>query len=172
MGCGCLKLCRRHDGLPVLRFFSPRWRSLRSALNRANPDIIYYSCGDLALGQIVQWAKARDKKVCYAVVNDYACYRALPALQSQRERLLYQYGLRRADHIIVQTRTQQALIKDEWGLSSVMIPMYSDGINLEVDLQGEAPRKPKTHSVGWPTQLTKTFGVALGYCDLITRSCI
>ena len=142
-GVQVFKLCQRHAGLPLLRFFSPRWRSLRSALNRANPDLIYYSCGDLGLGQIVQWAHAKGKKVCYAVVDDFACYRTLPALQAQRERWLYRYGLRRADHIIVQTRTQQALLKDEWGLSSVMIPMYSDGMNVEVDLQAKSREAQK-----------------------------
>ncbi len=128
------KLCQRDDGLPGLRFFMPRWSSLLSALNRANPDIVYYNCGDLTLGQIVQWARFKRKKVCYSVSYDPPCYFSLPSLKPQRERILYRYGLRHADHIIVQTQNQQDILKREWGLSSVMLPMPSAGFTVENNL--------------------------------------
>jgi glycosyltransferase involved in cell wall biosynthesis len=123
------KLCRREDGLPVVRFLYPRWSSLNSALERANPDIVYYNCGDLGLGQVVAWARRRHRRVLYSVANDKDCLSSLPGLKPLRERLLYRYGITKADKIVVQTRKQQHLLQTEFGQASKVIPMPCQGVD-------------------------------------------
>jgi glycosyltransferase involved in cell wall biosynthesis len=126
-GVRVVKLCRRDAGIRVLRFFYPRWTSFNRALARADADLYYYNCGDLGLGQLVIWAHRQGKKVVYSVASENDCYRDLSHLSSVRDRVMYRYGLRRADKIIVQTQKQRALLKSEYGLDAVHVPMPSKG---------------------------------------------
>ena len=122
-----LQICKRTDGYPILRFFYPRWTSLLAALDKADADIIYYNRGDLGLGQVVQWARKHARKVMYSVAAIVDCQRDLPSLKPYREKILYKYGLRRADKIVVQTLSQQNLLDSDFGLVSSIIPMPSEG---------------------------------------------
>lgn len=132
-GVRLFKLCRKNEGIPFLRFFVPRWSSLISALNRANPDIIYYNCGDLALGQIVAWARIKNKKTIYSVASEIDCEKELPSMEKLRERLLYKFGLKRVDQIIVQTETQQKLLKHNFYRDSKLIRMPCEGVSSKGD---------------------------------------
>jgi len=123
------KMCKRTDGVRILRFFYPRWTSLISALKCANADIYYYNCGDLTLGQIVAWAKFNRKQVVYSVANERDCYRDLSHLESFRDRHMYQYGLVRVDKVIVQTTRQQNLLSSEYNLKAHVIPMPCEGFS-------------------------------------------
>ena len=139
------KLCRRDQGIPILRFIWPRWSSLVKALERANPDVVYYNLGDLALGQIAMWAKRRGRKVLYSVANEPDCMKSLPKLKKFRERFLYKYGLQRANKIVVQTRKQQELLKSDFSLESVHIPMPCQGFSIIDDLRRRALEREKPH---------------------------
>jgi glycosyltransferase involved in cell wall biosynthesis len=126
-GVRIVPLCGRDAGLPGLRFVVPRWSSLVRALRRARADVYYYNCGDLALGQIVLWARASGKAVVYSVASDPDCDPELPVLDSVRERVLYRYGLRHCRHIIVQSRTQQRLLEQHYAKQSTVLPMPCRG---------------------------------------------
>jgi glycosyltransferase involved in cell wall biosynthesis len=139
------KICKRTDGIPILRFLYPRWTSLRSALNRSDADIVYYNCGDLGLGQVVHWAHARGKKVMYSVAAIVDCQIELPSLKPIRERVLYKYGLRRADTIIVQTETQRELLASNFQLNAKVIPMPSEGFAEKAE---SYPAQEATKGVG------------------------
>jgi glycosyltransferase involved in cell wall biosynthesis len=148
-------LCRRDQGLPVARFLYPRWTSLVGALNRANPDIVYYNCGDLGLGQVVAWARRRRKKVLYSVANDVDCLQSLPSLRPLRERILYKYGLKRADCIVVQTETQKELLRNEYELPSTVIRMPSSGFDVEIDFEVKSRLPQIDKRVLWVGRLTE-----------------
>lgn len=120
------KLGKKDAGLPLLKFFS-KWAHLRNAMKRANADVYYYNCGDVALGQIVQWTKRRGKKTLYSVCNEVDCLSELPLLPEWRERAFYKYGLERADAIAVQTFRQQTLLHEHYQLDSRQIPYPSEG---------------------------------------------
>ena len=122
-GVQVLKVCTRDAGIPGLRFFWPRWTSLAGAMRRADADIYYYNCGDLGLGQVVAWCRINKRKSVYSVASDPDCNRELPELQPLRERLLYRYGLRRVDKVIVQTRRQQEMLREGFKKESGVIPM-------------------------------------------------
>ncbi len=143
-GVRILRLCSLDDGVPVLRFFHPRWTSLNKAMRAADADIYYYNCGDLALGQVMAWANRNSKAVVFSVPSDPDCDPALPALSSLRERVLYRYGLTRCKHIIVQSKKQREALRSGFGLSSTPLRMpcvgFSDARTSARD-QGDKPFK-------------------------------
>jgi len=104
------RTCSPHDGLPVLRFLTPRWSSLRRALKEANADIYMQGCADSLTGQVSHWCRQHGRKFCYLVMHDWDCLPQLPKLKTRRERVLYRYGLRNADAVIAQTERQQELL--------------------------------------------------------------
>jgi glycosyltransferase involved in cell wall biosynthesis len=131
-GIRMLKLCRRDEGLPGLRFVNPRWTSLVRALRRANADIYYQNCGEYVTGQVALWCLWRGRRFVYSVASDADCNPRLPEM-TRRERVLYRYGLRHADRVIVQTHTQARMLRDGFGRQSLVIPMPG------TDMGGELP---------------------------------
>lgn len=138
-GVDIFNLCSRDDGWPGLRFFLPRWTSLNSALDKADADIYYYNCGDMALGQLAMWANRRGVPYVYSVPSDPDCDPDLPALQSVRERVLYRYGLRHCNHIIVQSDVQRQLLETGFGKSSVVHAMPCKGFAPREDKFDDSP---------------------------------
>ena len=126
-GIRVISLCKRDEGIPGVRFFTPRWTSLYRALNVAQPHIIYYNYGDLGLGEIAIWARLKKVPLVYSVANDMVCLRNLPSLEPMREKLLYAYGLRRADKVISQTSIQRESLLSNFSIDSEVIPMPSMG---------------------------------------------
>jgi glycosyltransferase involved in cell wall biosynthesis len=130
-GVDVVPMCGRADGLPGARFLHPRWTSLVDALRRADADLYYYNCGDLGLGQVVLWAKRRRRPTIFSVASDPDCDRSLPALSSLRERVLYRYGLRNCDQVVVQSEKQRSLLADGWSRSSTILPMPCAGFHRD-----------------------------------------
>jgi glycosyltransferase involved in cell wall biosynthesis len=122
-GVRVLTLCRRADGVPGFRFFHPRWTSLVRALARADADVYYQNCGEYVTGQVALWCRRHGRAFVYSVAADADCDASLPLMRTRRERLLYRFGVRRADRIIVQTRTQQRMLREGFGRDSEWIPM-------------------------------------------------
>jgi glycosyltransferase involved in cell wall biosynthesis len=121
-GVGVVRLCRRDAGLPGLRFFHPRWTSLTRALARADADLYACMSGDASLGQVALWCRARRRPLAYYVSSTRAVDRSLPNLTG-RERVLYRLGLRRAQRVMVQTRLQQAMLREGFGVGAEVVPM-------------------------------------------------
>jgi glycosyltransferase involved in cell wall biosynthesis len=126
-GVRLLKLCRRDDGLPGLRFLHPRWTSLWAALDRAGADLYYQNCAEYVTGQVALWSERRGRPFVYWTASDTDCDPRLPALRTRRERILYRYGLRRAERLIVQTRAQQRRLREGFGLEATVIPAPCPG---------------------------------------------
>lgn len=128
-GIRVFKMCRRDAGVNVLRFFYPRWTSLWHALRKADADIYYYNCGDLGLGQVVMWCQKYRRKSVYSVASDPDCDRRLPKLKPMRERILFTYGLRNADRVIVQTEQQRRMLREGCAVNSTVVPMPCEGFS-------------------------------------------
>jgi len=128
-GVHVLRMCTRDAGVKGLRFFWPKWTSLCRAMRRANADIYYYNCGDLGLGQVAMWCRRHGRKLVYSVASDPACNPDLPLLKPLRERILYRYGLRNVDSVVVQTRHQQQMLRGGFGVDSTVIPMPCEGLH-------------------------------------------
>lgn len=126
-GVRVIRMCRRADGLPGIRFFYPRWTSLVMAMRYADADVYYQNCGEYVTGQVALWCRSNNRKFVYSVASDVDCDPRLPEMKTVRERVLYRYGIKRADRIIVQTKGQMQMLKDGFGLDSVELPMPCQG---------------------------------------------
>jgi glycosyltransferase involved in cell wall biosynthesis len=122
-GVRVLKVCRREAGVPGFRFFHPRWTALNGALRRAGARLYYQNSAEYVTGQVALWAKRRGRRFVFSVAGDRDVRPDLPVLQNLRERVFYRYGLRRADRLIAQTRTQQRMLRDAFDLDADVLPM-------------------------------------------------
>ncbi len=126
-GVRVFKACRRDAGFPGLRFLHPRWSSLNAALARADARLYYHNCAEYVTGQVALWAGLRRRRFIFSVAGDRDVLPDLPELKTRRERVLYRYGLRRADRLIVQTRFQQRALRAAFGLDAIVAPMPCPG---------------------------------------------
>ena len=147
-GVKVFKLCRKDDGIKGLRFFWPRWTSLNVAMKRADADIYYQNCGEYVTGQVALWCRRHNRKFVYSVANNPDCDVRLPEMHKIRERVLYRYGLKQVDNIIVQTKKQQDMLRTGFGLNSVVIPMPCQGLS-EKDYTELAKNRIESVNVLW-----------------------
>lgn len=138
-GVRVIAMCRRNAGIPGLRFFTPRWSSLTAAMAQANADVYYQNCGEYVTGQVSLWCERNNRGFVYSVASNPDCDPALPAMKTRRERMLYCYGLRHADAVIVQTRWQKKSLAGGFGVQSTLIPMPAPGPG---DAEFVAPMPP------------------------------
>lgn len=147
-GVRVFKVCRQDAGVPGLRFFWPRWSSLNAALKRADADIYYQNCGEYITGQVALWCRRHGRKFVYSVASDPDCDVRLPEMTKLRERVLYRYGLKHADRVIVQTRKQQEMLRGGFARESTVIPMPCPGPS-DSDYAGCEPSRNGSQRVLW-----------------------
>jgi len=92
-------------------------------MRKANADVYYQNCGEYVTGQVALWCRMHDRKFVYSIANDPDCDSRLPEMNTTRERIFYRYGLKHADKVIVQTRKQQEMLRDNFRRDSVVLPM-------------------------------------------------
>jgi len=138
-GVRVIAMCRRDAGIPGLRFFTPRWSSLTAAMALASADVYYQNCGEYVTGQVSLWCERNNRGFVYSVASNPDCDPELPAMKTRRERMLYCYGLRHADAVIVQTRWQKKSLAAGFGVQSCLIPMPAPGPS---DAEFVAPSPP------------------------------
>jgi glycosyltransferase involved in cell wall biosynthesis len=122
------KTYRSDDGLPVLRFFHPRWTGAWRAVKRADADVYYLSCASLRVGLTALFSRRYRRKLVFRIASDTDCepQKLLIDYNYWRDRRIYEYGLRRADVILAQSQYQQQVMKRNYGLSSILAPMLID----------------------------------------------
>ncbi len=129
-------------GIPVLRFSHPRLTSLWRAMREADSDVYYQRKGDTLTGIVAAFCRFYRRKFVFGIASHYDCLPDLPDCLKRRERILYRYGLRRANLVLVQTVTQQKLIRENFGIDSTVVrscaPDYShclSGTSAETSAQ-------------------------------------
>ncbi len=121
-GIRVFKAYRPSAGVRGVRFVHPRLTGLWSAMRRANSDVYYQRCAGTETGLVANWCRRNRRRFVFSVGANPACADTFSSLENTRERLLYQYGLRRADYVISQTRAQQRLLIEKFEQHSVVIP--------------------------------------------------
>jgi glycosyltransferase involved in cell wall biosynthesis len=121
-----IKTCRQDAGLRFVRFFYPRWVSLNIALKSADADVYYQNGAEHVTGQVAHWCCKNRRKFVFSVASDLDCQAERPEYLSLRENVMYRYGLRHADQIIVQTADQQNDLDRNFGYESLVLPMPCD----------------------------------------------
>jgi glycosyltransferase involved in cell wall biosynthesis len=103
------------DGVPVLRFIWPRLTSIWKCMSRAGADIYYHRAGSMLTGVMVAFCRKHGKKSVFAIAG-YASFRF------NRDRLLYEYGIKHADRLVVQNHAQAEFVKKKIGRDSLLVP--------------------------------------------------
>lgn len=140
-GVRIIKMCRQDAGVPIMRFFYPRWTSLIMALHRADSEVYYQNCSEYVTGQVAIWCRLKGVPFIYSVASDPDCDPDLPKLSKLRERILYRYGIKKASRIIVQTENQQSMLRKGFNLNSTVLPMPCPG-------PAEAEYSKPSHAAG------------------------
>lgn len=108
---------RPDAGVPVLRFIHPRWSGIWSALERADAELYYTSCAGMQVGLLALFCRRHRRRFVFRSASDTDCDGARLLVRFARDRWLYEYGLRRADAILVQSAAQAAALARNYGLS-------------------------------------------------------
>lgn len=153
-GVRIIKMCRQSSGIPVLRFFHPRWTSLNAAMNLADAEIYYQNCGEYVTGQVALWCRRKKRLFTYSTASDADCDAALPAMRTLREKFLYKYGLYHSDTIIAQTGKQQQMLRNEFGCESTVLPMPCPGPD-EITYQPPVFPEKEPFRIGWAARISK-----------------
>lgn len=124
----------RHGGLPGLRFFHPRASKLVAALSAADADIYYQSPAGVNTGFTAWYCRMTGRAFIFRVASDSDCERDFPRIRSLRDRMLYDFGLKRADFVAAQTAYQQQLLRENHGVESAVINMM-----VEPPVRGSVP---------------------------------
>jgi glycosyltransferase involved in cell wall biosynthesis len=115
------KACAENAGLPFLRFVHPTWTSLWAAMSRAKADVYYQRGADNETGQVALWCRCHGRRFIFATASDYDCHQGLLGLRTRRQRYLGRLGLRLAHAVVVQTASQQRMLKEEWGFAATVV---------------------------------------------------
>ncbi|HEU4589620.1 MAG TPA: glycosyltransferase family 4 protein [Steroidobacteraceae bacterium] len=124
----------RNGGLPGLKFFHPRSSKLFSALMAADADIYYQSPAGAYTGVVAWFCRMNGRKFIFRVASDSDCEKEHGRLELWRDRKLYDYGLKRADLVAVQTEVQAKMLRDNHDLDSRVVNML-----VEAPRRGGAP---------------------------------
>ena len=110
-------------GLPLLRFLHPRWTGLVRAARRADADVYYLSCASTQVGQMALFARRHGRKLLFRAASDADCDPQRLLIRYWRDKKLYEYGLHRADAVLVQSVTQQEAMRRNYGVDSTVAGM-------------------------------------------------
>ncbi len=124
-GMRIIKAYAQNTGIRGLRFLHPRLTSLWRAMKGAHADVYYQRTRDSMTGIVAAFCRLHGRKFVFAAAHDYDCMTDPPCRQSAHERVLYHYGLHRANLVIAQTMTQKRLLRENFDVNSMIIPNFA-----------------------------------------------
>jgi len=127
-GIRVLKAYRPDAGLPVLRFIHPRWTGMWSALTRADADLYYTSCAGMHVGLVALFCRRHRRRFVFRTASDTDCDGSRLLVRFARDRRLYEYGLRRADAVLVQSASQAETLARNYGLAGRVAGMLVEKV--------------------------------------------
>lgn len=122
-------------GLPVVRFVHPRFTGLWRAMKRADADVYYVSCAGAILGQVALFCQRHGKRFVFRVASDADCSPDTLLIEYWRDKRLYEFGLRRASAILVQSAQQQQMLRENYGLDSIIAGMLVEHSDLDLPFE-------------------------------------
>lgn len=113
-------------GVPVLRFFHPRWTGIWNALERADAQVYYTSCAGMLVGLMAMFCRLKRRRLVFRSASNADCHKRSVLVHSARDRRLYEFGLRRCNAVLTQTDAQQRDMKANFGMDSLVAGMLVD----------------------------------------------
>lgn len=132
-GVKTIKAFRVGAGIPVLRYIYPRWIKLWNALAKADAQVYYVSCAGMELGLMAMFCGKHGRGLVFRTASDADCDPRNLLVRYWRDRKLYEYGLRRADAILVQSEFQRGLMSRNYGIDSRPARMFIELPKAEID---------------------------------------
>ena len=114
---------RRNAGLPGLKFFHPRASKLFAALLAADADVYYQSPAGAFTGITAWFCRMAGRRFIFRVASDSDCEKEHGRIRLWRDRRLFDYGLKHADLVAVQTQVQAQMLRNHHALESSVINM-------------------------------------------------
>ena len=148
-GVRVFRMCSKEAGIKGLRFFWPKWTSLIAAMKRADADIYYQNCMGYETGQVALWCRRHRRKFVYSVAHDEDCHVEFPVRRKLHDKVIFRYGLRHADTIVAQTRKQQSLLRVNYELESLVLPMPCPGVCNDDNSVGPETVQNDSNRVLW-----------------------
>jgi len=145
-GVRIIKICRKASGLPGLRFFHPKWSGLVKAMRKANAEVYYQNCGECVTGQVAVWCWKNKRGFIFNAASEADCDSSLPELKYWKDRVLYRMGLHRASRVIVQTQTQKEMMRRNFSVDTVVLPMPCQGAQPMFERGRD---KPSSNRILW-----------------------
>jgi glycosyltransferase involved in cell wall biosynthesis len=129
----------RTGGIPGLRFFHPRASRLVGALSTADADVYYQSPAGVNTGFTAWFTKMTGRTFVFRVASDSDCEKEHPRIRFLRDRMLFDFGLKRAHVVAAQTAHQQRMLRDNHGIEAPVINMMVEppqrlGMPVEKDI--------------------------------------
>lgn len=132
-GITVFKTFRPDAGIPVARFLHPRLSGIWAALLRANADIYYQSCAGMMTGVVAAFCRFFGRTFLFRTAHDTDCIPGEQLIRFRRDRIIYEYGLRRANPIAVQGVHQRELLRRNYKLDSAPVPMAVEPPSEDVE---------------------------------------
>jgi glycosyltransferase involved in cell wall biosynthesis len=108
-------------GIFGLRFFHPRLSSVWRAMREIDADVYYQSPAGPWAGLAAGFARTFDKRFILRIASDSDCRRGEQPMRYRRDRWMYDYGVRHATIVAVQTEQQRELISCNYGVRSEIL---------------------------------------------------
>jgi glycosyltransferase involved in cell wall biosynthesis len=137
-GIRVLKAFRPAAGLPLIRFIWPRLSSLWRSMQRADADIYYQRAASMHTGLLAVFCQLKGRKSIFAAAGDPSLERNTNRIRYKRDRLIYEYGLRHVDRILVQNQYQAELCRRNFSREPILVPnLYEQTAPGVVQLSSE-----------------------------------
>jgi glycosyltransferase involved in cell wall biosynthesis len=118
------KAFKPEEGLFGVRFFYPRLYKIWKALKRTDADLYYVRTATFLPGIVSIFCKIYGKKFVYASANISDFIPKMFRHPTVRDKMLYKYGLRTANTIIVQSEEQKRLLWENFRLNCRIIKNF------------------------------------------------
>lgn len=104
-----------------VRYFYSKLRRIWNALGQANSDIYYNRGFSLLVGIVGVFCVLKKKKFTLSIAHDMDIDGTRLKRARFYDRVLYKFGMKRADCVIAQSNHQQELLKKNFGRASIII---------------------------------------------------
>lgn len=135
-GIRVIRAFKAGTGFPIIRFLYRRIYCFMKALKIADSKIYFQSCSGYITGLVAlhcQLSK-NDKTFIFRVASDADCIPNQHISTNYWQRALYNYGLKKANIVSVQSTTQQDLLYKNYNINSTPINMIVEEPSLHKDI--------------------------------------
>lgn len=132
------KLYRPDEGIPVVRFIHPRLTTIWRVMKEVDADVYYQRTAAALTGFMAAFCRRHGKRSIYNGASDVDFAPGKQDITFQRDRWLFEYGLRNVDRVFVQNPRQQEWLAQNYGRQDgVLVPnCYSPPPGARADPSG------------------------------------